>query len=310
MTAKLTVLLPVYNGLLYLPQAVNSILNQTMPDFKFLIIDDGSTDGTAEYLDRLQDPRLLIVHQANIGLGATLNRGLDMCNTEFIARMDADDISFPNRFQQQLSYMVDHPNVVMVGTQVDFIVNTKIFPGPRTPVKHSEIQRLLNRGKAAICHPSIMVRTTAIKEIGGYRIRGAGEETDLFLRMCEVGEVVNLNEVLHLMRLHRLSTCYVSWSEVKLGYAYAIHCAKCRSNNMKEPSFEGYRISWSEQDLLGKISNRIDGWSAREYRDALIDIADGKKLRGYIKLGCAAIFRLEGVARRISGRIRSWGREC
>jgi glycosyltransferase involved in cell wall biosynthesis len=106
----------------YLPDAVESILRQTYADFTFIIVNDGSTDGTKEYLSSLSDPRILLINQANEGLGASLNTGLRKCQTEYVARMDADDISIPDRFFSQLEYLDAHPEVVMVGTQIEFLI--------------------------------------------------------------------------------------------------------------------------------------------------------------------------------------------
>jgi glycosyltransferase involved in cell wall biosynthesis len=131
---EVTVLMPVYNGMPFLPEAVDSILNQTLRDFTFLIINDGSTDDTEEYLDRLDDPRLQIVHQPNQGIGAALNAGLALCKTEFIARMDSDDLSLPSRLKAQLDFLNLHKDVGLVGTKFAYlgISGRSGFP-PRRP---------------------------------------------------------------------------------------------------------------------------------------------------------------------------------
>jgi glycosyltransferase involved in cell wall biosynthesis len=96
---KITVLMPVYNSRKHIDEAVNSILMQTYKDFEFLIIDDCSSDGTLEYLMKLEDPRIrLVTHSKNMGLVYSLNEGLNLANGEYIARMDGDDISAPRRF--------------------------------------------------------------------------------------------------------------------------------------------------------------------------------------------------------------------
>jgi len=89
--SEVTVLMTVFNGMPYLAEAVNSILRQTLSDFEFVIVDDGSTDGTADFLKSLEDPRISIIHQENRGTAAAANHGLENINTRFVARMDADD---------------------------------------------------------------------------------------------------------------------------------------------------------------------------------------------------------------------------
>src|SRR5262249_28306156 len=116
----LTVTLPVYNAMPYLPAAVDSILGQTYGDFEFRIIDDDSTDGSTEYLHSLRDPRIkLTVHQ-NRGLGTTLNELFRNSCTKYVARMDADDVCDPHRLEKQMRFLRDRPDVVMLGTGIDF----------------------------------------------------------------------------------------------------------------------------------------------------------------------------------------------
>jgi glycosyltransferase involved in cell wall biosynthesis len=95
-----TILMAVYNGMPYLTEAIDSVLNQTLKDWELLIIDDGSKDDSAAYLDSLTDPRIRVVHQANRGLAGALNRGLELCETEFLGRLDADDVALPTRFEK------------------------------------------------------------------------------------------------------------------------------------------------------------------------------------------------------------------
>jgi len=114
---KVTVLMPVYNGEKYLNEAIDSILGQTFKDFKFLIINDGSTDGTADILKSYKDSRIKVTNnEKNIGLTKSLNKGLKMAKSEYIARMDADDISLPTRLQKQVEFMDSHPKVGVCGT--------------------------------------------------------------------------------------------------------------------------------------------------------------------------------------------------
>ncbi len=118
--AEVTVLMAVYNGMPYLPEAVDSILKQTLQDFRFLIINDGSTDGTEDYLNRLTDQRVQVVKGPHRGLGVALNMGLAMCKTEFLARMDSDDIALPTRLEAQLRFLRCHKAVGLVGTRVSY----------------------------------------------------------------------------------------------------------------------------------------------------------------------------------------------
>ena len=103
---KVTVLMPVYNGEIYLKQAIESILHQTLSDFEFLIINDGSTDASVEIIQSIKDPSIRLLHnRTNLTLVPTLNKGLELARGEYVARMDCDDISLPERLAKQVEFM-------------------------------------------------------------------------------------------------------------------------------------------------------------------------------------------------------------
>jgi glycosyltransferase involved in cell wall biosynthesis len=112
-----SVLLPTWNTLRFLPAAVESILAQEFADFELIVVDDGSTDGTGEYLDSLRDPRVRIAQMhGHVGITAALNHGLAQCRGTYVARMDADDISEPNRFTEQVNFLNANLDVGVVGS--------------------------------------------------------------------------------------------------------------------------------------------------------------------------------------------------
>src|SRR5690606_36363675 len=114
-----SVLMPVYNREEYAPLAVESVLGQTFGDFEFIIVNDGSTDGVTEILRDYADadPRIVLIEQENTGYAVALNRGLERARGEFVARMDSDDISLPDRFALQVEFLQASPQVVVVGGQ-------------------------------------------------------------------------------------------------------------------------------------------------------------------------------------------------
>jgi glycosyltransferase involved in cell wall biosynthesis len=116
LSPKVTVLMSVYNGEEHLREAIDSILNQTYKNFEFLIIDDGSTDGSVNIIRSYLDPRIrLIKNKKNIGITRSLNKGLKLARGEYIARMDDDDIAFPERLEKQVRFLNEHVNVGLVG---------------------------------------------------------------------------------------------------------------------------------------------------------------------------------------------------
>src|SRR5690349_9241462 len=117
-----TVLMPVYNGEKYLREAIDSILAQTLTDFEFLIIDDGSKDRSVDIIKSYADPRInLVKNEVNLGISKTLNRGIEIAAAEFIARMDADDISHPTRLQKQYDYLIKNPECALLSTWAKMI---------------------------------------------------------------------------------------------------------------------------------------------------------------------------------------------
>ena len=121
--------MPVYNGERYLREAIDSILNQTFKDFEFLIINDGSTDLSVEIIESYADKRISLAHNGqNLGLITTLNRGFDLACGEYIARMDCDDISLPDRLEKQVVFMDNHPEIGICGSWVSAISDEKLIP--------------------------------------------------------------------------------------------------------------------------------------------------------------------------------------
>lgn len=116
---KISVLLPVYNAEKYIKQAIDSILNQTFSDFEFIIINDGSTDNSLSVIKSITDKRIIIINQKNKGLIASLNYGIDISKGEYIARMDADDIAFPSRFEAQLKLFSENEKLGLCGTSTE-----------------------------------------------------------------------------------------------------------------------------------------------------------------------------------------------
>jgi len=236
-------------------------------------------------------------------LGTTLNRLLELCETEYFARMDADDISLPQRLETQLKYLENKREVVLLGTQIAFLAGSKTCKASRTPLNHKSIDKVLMKGKIGLCHSSLMLRTDAAKKIGGYRIRGAGQDFDFFIRMGEIGRVANLGKVLHLYRMHLNSIVATKYYEVRRGTEFAIKCAKCRRNEKPEPSFESFAKEWENRSLIKRVQEMMDKWSGIQYRKAILEICNGKKVSGIPRLGIVAVCRPGSAFRQIKGQL-------
>lgn len=219
----ISVIMAVWNAQRYLGRCLRSMARQTVTDYEFIIVDDGSTDGSRRFLERWarKDRRIRLITRENRGLTRSLNEALAAARGDYIARMDADDISLPNRFALQIDYLVHHPECVAVGSEV-LLIDPEGWPiAPRGHVQtHAEISRKLLQGNGgAMSHPAIMVRAAVLRAIGGYDERFAvAQDFDLFLRLAEVGQLANLPEVLLLWRQSKQSvnqTRHAQWNEVK-----------------------------------------------------------------------------------------------
>ncbi len=180
----------VYNDKEGLERAVESILKQSYGDFEFIICDDGSADGSLKLLKILasQDSRIVLFeNQKNMGLPYTLNRCLSLARAKYIARMDADDESLPERFAEQITFLEAHPEIAILGTAINFFDKDGIWGKLEYPLLPQKKDFLL---RSPFCHPSIMMRKEVLEELGGYSSKkktGRSEDYDLFMRLYVAG---------------------------------------------------------------------------------------------------------------------------
>lgn len=190
----------------FLPEAIASIEQQTWQNWELVVVDDGSTDGSAEWLEQraLQEPRIRVIRQPHAGVTVALNRGLREVRGELIARMDADDIAHPERFARQVAYLQASPQVVAVGSWVRRIdADGDPIAIACWPSTHEEIVEGLVRGMGGLPHPTAMIRRSAMERVGGYREQfRLAQDKDLWLRLAEMGNLANLREVLLDYREH------------------------------------------------------------------------------------------------------------
>jgi glycosyltransferase involved in cell wall biosynthesis len=202
-----SVLTTVYDGLPYLREAVESVLDQTFEDFEFIIVDDGSTDGTSLYLETIDDSRLRVLSQNNRGRSASLVRGLDACEGEYVAVLDADDIAHEKRLERSVAYLDANPCVGLLGGayerqyERDDCVQYTEHVSP--PTSHDAIIRELPL-RNPFAHSVVMYRREAAVSVGGYRNRHSCIDYDLWVRMACAGVWMStLDEKLGTIRKHK-----------------------------------------------------------------------------------------------------------
>lgn len=234
-----SVVLPVHNAARYIGAAVDSILSQTFRDFELILLDDGSTDGSGGILaDRAgRDPRVRVLRQENRGLIATLNRGCAEAAGRYVARMDADDVSFPDRLERQVAFLETHPGVAAVGGAVQYMDDR----GPlkmiqRHPADPEAIREGLLRA-SCLAHPTVVMRRDAVVAAGGYRPAFLhAEDYDLWLRLAEREDLANLPAPVLYQRLHPEQVSFAHIEQQVIATLGAQAAARARRAGRSDPA--------------------------------------------------------------------------
>ncbi|MBM7676018.1 glycosyltransferase involved in cell wall biosynthesis [Gracilibacillus alcaliphilus] len=205
-------MMPVYNAAEYLAESIESILAQTFSDFDFYIINDGSTDDSSCVIKKYErvDQRIKVIDRHNKGVSYSLNEAIALSDSTYIARMDADDISSASRFEMQIDYLENHPEVDVLGTRIIPIGDAhseekrKIQTRYGTEVSKESLQNDFLR-ENLICHPSVMMKRSFIQMMHGYRSTyKLAEDYDLWMRGIKEGFIIqNLQEELLQYRIHK-----------------------------------------------------------------------------------------------------------
>ena len=249
----ISVVMSVFNGERFLSEAVESILAQSFSDFEFIVIDDGSTDGSAMILESYQriDSRMRVYRQEKRGLVASLNRGCGLARGKYIARMDADDVAVKDRLAQQVGYMESNPEVGLLGGAVQMIdAAGKPLRVVRYPLENYELQRALLQSNV-FWHPTVLIRTQNFKSAGGYRNIPAAEDYDLWLRMAARYPVANLRSVLLNYRIHSNQVSARKCRQQALGAVAAQRAATLRKEGKQDPLGSVDEITSAVLDELG-----------------------------------------------------------
>lgn len=197
---RVSVILPTFNSGAYLEAAVDSILNQTMRDLQFVIVEDGSTDGTAERLAAYaaSDPRILLIAEGHHGISGAQNLGIARASAPLIAIMNHDDIARPERLAKQADFLDANPDIVAVGAAMQIIdENGTPYTFANYATDDQTMWAHLTGGAQPMGHPTLMARREPVMQLGGYRDYFAyAEDYDLLLRLAERYKLANLPDVL------------------------------------------------------------------------------------------------------------------
>lgn len=225
----ISVAMSVYNGERFLVRAIESVLAQTFTDFEFLILDDGSSDGTRAIIESYaaQDSRIRPIIRENRGLIASLNQLLAESRAPLVARMDADDVCLPTRFARQIAYLAEHADYGVVGSWCEDIDENDapwggLCNSPRHPATHEDFLIAIDKGWALLCHPAVLFRRDLVLSVGGYHAAFKHcEDMDLWLRLASVTKLASIPEPLIRYRHYSDQVSSRHATEQQIGAAVA-----------------------------------------------------------------------------------------
>lgn len=258
---RVSVILPTYNGIATLADAVSSILDQDWHDLELIVVDDASTEDIHVVLAAFaSDVRLRILHNAtNSGLAASLNNAIAVARGEFIARMDDDDFSLKIRISEQVALLNERPEVDVVGTGIAlYDSDLNYLRDHLFPAEHEEMVRFLRRGNP-LAHPTVMFRRSFIERAGGYdaTLRRM-EDLELWGRMAASSRFANIGKVLLRHRVRSAKTLSAVPSGVSI-----------RLLNGWRLGYLASAIPWTAAYILIEIMRHL-GYRQRAFRRSLV----------------------------------------
>ncbi len=290
-TPKITICVPVYNGLPHLEKTVSSLLGQTLRDFELLIIDDGSRDGSGEFLESLTDERIRLIRQSNRGVSATLNRCIAEARGAIIARSDQDDVSLPERLERQYACLHDH-RLDCVLSHIRKIGLHRTWSNlDKEVTRPNQIRMYDPLGDGCVADTTMMVKKDAILDVGGFRADFfPADDWDLELRLSEKYRVGILQEPLVFYRLHPDSLTHQVFFLMQDKARWTRDCYERRRQGLPELPFDNY-VKRQNKSLLHAFN-----WKRKDIHTLLVRNAGEAFLWGRY-LHSAAYLAAAGLAR-------------
>jgi len=312
MQARVSVFMSVYNGARFLPEAVDSVLAQTMSDFQFIVVDDGSTDSTPEILRKYQekDERIVVLSQPNRGIPASLNRAIATAETELLAHLDADDRALPFWLEKQMEFLQQYPDNTVVCSYAYLIdAEGKRIGKSKNPVDVKRgIAELNPELFLDVIHSTVLMRKNRLLEVGAYR-EGQRylEDRDLWGRLVTAGQSIRCNpEMLVEYRVHSASVTVKKRDpmEVMLGRSISLNVVR-RLRGETELSPEEAAQWFASRPFHERLKQARKVTSGRYFREAARHYAERRWFRLAIALGIATAIRplyaLQRAGRKVLG---------
>lgn len=310
-----SVVMAVYNERPYLEKSIRSILNQEFRDFEFIIVDDGSTDGSTKIIKKLsyEDKRIRLIQQENKGLASSLNIGLSLASGKYVARMDGDDLSKPRRLGCQVHFLEEHPDVGVVGTKIEKIdAQGRVVDLGKRPTEPDLIAWNLIFN-TSLCHPSVMIRCSVLEKLDGYaEWAHVGQDYELWTRAVQVSRVANMSDRLFKLRRHEGSvTTSKRVQQIRVVGEAASNFHESllgsRADEEKSKFLAWMEIEGIERAMVETSVQDLRGMHAylRDLYEVCVSqlLSDGRNIR----VREAAIVKLDMIAEKIMGR-EGWER--
>jgi glycosyltransferase involved in cell wall biosynthesis len=314
MEVKVSVVMTAFNAEKYLSEAIQSVLDQTLTDFEFIIANDGSTDNSLSIMNEFQkkDRRIIIDDHENMGMAESVNRILKFAKSDLIARMDADDIMMPERLRIQYDFMINHPEVSMVSSDVEMIGEEGQSMGVQGNIKNlqsaEDTKRYVNANKVIYFpHTACTFRKDHVTEVGGYDGQyWPSDDIELFNRLAEnYRGVVVLPMALMKYRIHGSSVMTSKYFNMMRKLDWVVDCVIKRRRGEKVLTLPEFLKSLEERPFLSKLN-----WYRKRYADFYMRNAGfyaGSKnyVRAGINLALAMLLKPLSMLPRIGKNLKS-----
>ncbi|MEO1653523.1 MAG: glycosyltransferase [Bacteroidota bacterium] len=314
MSELISVIMPAYNAEKFIGEAIESVLAQTYTHFELIVINDGSKDGTLDIIKKYaaQDDRIKVIDQENKGVPGTLNVGVDAAQAEIIARMDSDDIMFPQRLEVQYNFLKNNPEVTMSSCHAYYINEKGKVTGVQKYPGYDSVAQFKESFKrdhiVIVNHPGFITYKKAILAVGKYRDYPAAEDLDMFTRMAENGEICVIPpDILLKFRIHG-SSAMAKTSKSMLTQsmsAWVGEMAKRRQNGEAEVSYEDYLAEQNAKPWLTRMNIKRKQYGMSYYKKSTLDYNSKKYLSFAYHMGMALVLNPQKVFNKAFYRFRN-----
>jgi len=312
----ISVVMPAYNAVPFISEAIESVLAQTYRDFELIVVNDGSTDRTLNIVEKYaaQDERIKVYTHANMGTAPTLNRGIELASGEWVFLMHADDRMRRNRLERQLDFIARHPELAVVSSLVRHIDSKgRVIGKDNSRLTTPEaVEKVVSANELiGISHPAVAFRKSAVLAVGGYRQAfWPAEDTDLWNRLAEKGyKVLVQPEYLLDYRMHGNSASISRARLTRTKARWLKECMLYRRAGKAEPDWETFLASLRSAPLLTRLNRGRKDLAKAFYKAAVLHFAQKEYPGLFIKLLMAVALQPVMTISLVASKFAYWGRK-